>query len=170
MRVMGFDLGLNCGYAMLQPGERPVAGSFRINRSARDLGHIKIDFEQCAEHLIGRFNPDVIVRATRFINPKSNPIAIGPYFGLSMVLDAMAVSRHIEPVEIDEQGARKTFLGGIPRGSKAIKDRVIAECAARGWPSKDSHTCDAIVVALKILAQRDRKSALAMTPLFGDRA
>ncbi len=166
MKVIAFDLGLNVGWALLEDGKRPLAGSFTIPHGAHNLGGIAIYFEQRVSVLLGEHRPDVVARAARFTNRYSNAVAIGPYFGLSMVLDAMAQKRLMRDVEVAESAARKSFLGKIPRKSKAIKKSVIAGCIERGWPAKDDHCCDAQVIAAHVLAILSPKSAHETTPLF----
>ena len=164
--ILAVDLGLQIGLAILEPGARPRVAYFRIPHSARDLGLIAIYFEEKMEGIIGRTKPDVIVRATRFINRQSNPLCISPYFGLSMVLDAMAIRRHIKSMEVSEQDARKAFLGNIPRGSKAIKRAIRAACLQMNYPVHDEHSCDAIVVGVHTLSILVPEIAHTMTPLF----
>jgi hypothetical protein len=166
LRVLAFDLGLNVGWALIEAGQRPVVGGFKIPYRAYQLGEIAIFFEARAAEIIGKKSPKVIARATRFINEKSNPLAIGPYYGLSMVLDAMAVRRRLRDVEIEESDARKAFLSTTPRKSKDIKAAVKRECEAREWPADDEHACDAIVVGLHVLNILEPGRGHETTPLF----
>lgn len=161
-----FDLGLNVGWAALESGKRPIAGSFRIQRRAQDLGGIAVDFEQRAAELFAEHRPDVVGRAARFINKFSNPVAIGPYFGLSMKLDEMAVRRRLPHYEVAEQDARKAFLDRVPRGSIAQKRAVIAACYQRGWWAADDHGCDAQCVGVHILGILEPERSHEATPLF----
>ncbi|MDE2470060.1 MAG: hypothetical protein KGL35_15275, partial [Bradyrhizobium sp.] len=97
-------------------------------------------------------------------------VSIGPLYGLSMLLDMMADDYRLPSYEVAESDARKAFLSAVPRKSKEIKAAVMSACALRGWPALDSHSCDAIVVALHVLAHLEPGTAVEATPLFqGDR-
>ena len=168
MRVLAVDLGIHTGLALAEPGVRPRISCFDIPYPARDLGSVGIYFEEKMSEKIARAKPDVIVRATRFINRHSQPIAIGPVFGLSMVLDVMAQRRRIEHCERAESDARKAFLGKVPRKSKDIKAAVRAACMQRQFPVHDQHSCDAIVMAVFELSLRVPSYAVSSTPLFAE--
>lgn len=163
---MTFDLGLNVGWSVLESGKTPIAGSFRIHRRAADLGGVGVDFEQRAAELFAQYKPEAVGRAARFINRFSQPVALGPVFGLSMVLDMMAMKRRLPHYEIAESDARKAFLGKIPKGSKAIKAAIIAECHSRGWWAADDHGCDAQCVGVHILSILEPERSHEATPLF----
>lgn len=169
IRLLAFDLGLNVGFALLAAGQRPQAGSFRINRRATDLGGIKVDFDERAEELFARFKPNAVARASRFVNRYSNPTAIGPYFGLSMVLDGMATVRGMKHYEVAESDARKAFCGHVPRGSKAQKRAVMTGCHQRGWWCADDHGCDAQCIGAHVLSFLVADLAHETTPLFTKR-
>lgn len=167
MIVLAFDLGLNVGWAILRSGtERPIARSFRIPYRATQLGEIAQHFEQEAAVVFAQAKPDLCVRAKRFVTHTSNPIAIGPYFGLSMVLDRMALERRVERDEIAEPEARNSFLGGVPRKSKTIKQALMLRCAQLGWPAQDDHVTDAICVGLHAWNLRNKTESYKSTPLF----
>ncbi len=164
--ILSWDLGLSVGYAIIKAGVPPVAGSFRIPFRAYQLGEIAVHFEQMASEIMVRSKPDVIVRATRFVGHKVNPTQIGPLFGLSMKLDEMALRRRLRCFEVYEAEARDAFLSKVPRGTKAIKRAVMDACAERGWPVKDDHSCDAIVVGIHTLSMLSPNTAHESTPLF----
>jgi hypothetical protein len=164
--VLACDLGLNVGLVLVEPNTRPRVHYFRIPYPARDLGRIAQFFVQKVRPIIKKYKPDHIVRATRFINKVSNPIAIGPYFGLSMRLDELAEDHHIDHFEVIEGQARAAFLGKVPRGSEAIKDAIRAACVQRNYPTHDEHTCDAIVVGTYALSILVPSHAVTSTPLF----
>jgi len=167
-RVLAADLGLNIGLGVVEPNVRPRVSFFNIPYPARDLGSIAVFFEEKMEVVIAKVKPDVIVRATRFINRRSNPIAIGPYFGLSMVLDAMAKRRHIDHFEVFEADARRAFLEKVPRNSKEIKNAIRAAMVQRNWPCHDEHSNDAVVVGTHALSILIPGYAVTSTPLFRD--
>lgn len=169
MKFMAFDLGLNVGYAIRQHDERPVAGSFRIPFRADQLGEIAQDFFTRAVPLIRHHKPDVLCRAMPIVNKRTLPYNIGPYYGLTMMLDWVAKREGIELQEFQEQDARGSFLGKVPRKSKDIKKAVIAECARRYWPAKDDHTCDAIVIALFAQTTHYPEGSIRSKPLFEER-
>lgn len=166
MRILAFDVGLTVGFALLESGKRPIAGSFRIRRQAGDLGGIAMDFEQTASELFAKFKPDAVGRAMWFFGRFSNPISLGPVCGLSMKVDEMAAKRRLPHYTIDEPDARKAFLGHVPRRSKAIKAAIIAECHSRGWWAADDHGCDAQCVGVHILSILEPERSHEATPLF----
>ena len=163
---MAADLGLNVGLGFLEPGVRPTVDYFRIPYPAVDLASIAIHFVEKMETIIAETRPDVIVRATRFVNRFSQPVAIGVYFGLSMRLDEMAGRRKIRHYEYSEQRARDAFLGSVPRGSKAQKRAVRAACVQRNWPAHDEHSCDALVIGSYALSVLEPNTAHKSTPLL----
>lgn len=165
MRVLAFDLGLNIGYALLHPGQsRPEVGHFRIQHRALDLGLVALAFNERAVPIMKEMAPDYVVRATRFISRTSTPVAIGPYYGLSMWLDAICERWKWRHGEISESDARKAFLGKLPR--KGVKDAVRLEFESRGWGYDNEHIRDAIVVGLHTLEILQPRSTLTKTPLF----
>lgn len=166
MRVLAADLGLHVGLALIEPNCRPRISYFEIPFPARCLGKVARCFVAKMGPIIDKVKPDHIVRATRFIGKHSQPIAIGPVYGLSMRLDEMADELGIDYFEVVESDARKAFLGKVPRKSKEIKAAIRASCVQRNWPAHDEHSCDAIVVGTHALSILEPAHAVSSTPLF----
>lgn len=166
MKVLPFDLGLNVGWAALERGERPRAGSRRLAGNSGKLGMVIADFHQFAGAVIDAEKPDVIGYASKFVGRMASPASIGPLFGLIAHLEWLAHVRGIRCVEVDEGRARKAFLGAVPGGRKNIKSACMAACRNRNWPAQDDHVADALVVGDFILAILEPENAHAGDPLF----
>lgn len=166
LRVLAIDAGLTAGWGAVGAGRPPQSGSYRFEGGSRAMGKVGRAFDHFVRQLILREKPAVLAFAAPFVGRFASPDSIRPLMSMCTLLEMIGDELRLKCVEIDEPAARRAFLTKVPRCSKEIKIAVMEACFVRGWPAKDNHSADALVVASWALELLSPKEAHATTPLF----
>lgn len=147
--VLAVDCGFTTGWGAISDDAPPRAGSFGIAGDSGRMGVALLSFVEKMIPVIKAIAPDFVVSAAPFISRLANPVQIRPIMAFPSRLQEMCQVCSIPYREFAEGDARVFFLrpGKVPRKSKDIKLAVKQGCANRGWPARDSHSCDALCVA-----------------------
>lgn len=167
MRVLGADLGRNCGHGFLAPGI-VRSGSRELFKKWSPFGDALLILEAHLQGLIDKFKPDILGVARPFTRRGDTPMNLLPMYGGFAIMHRLAATNHL-PIEIiQESDARLMMLGkgNMPNKSAALKLAINRACKARNWPACNEEASDALCIAAAVLEKRQPSRAHQTTPLF----
>lgn len=141
--ILALDLAQNLGWAAGTKAGRPACGTFRLAGEVTDPGAGFSAACDVIADLITTHQPKAIV-AERAVPPhKQTHADIGYWLiGLVAVAQLVAWKRDVPIRLIGAATARAQVIGN----GHAKKDEVISWAIQQGWPARDDHQADALLL------------------------
>lgn len=175
MRLIAVDVGLTCGFAVVEAGVPPITGSRKIPGNSSDLLGIACSrFGHLIKDLAEEYHPDALVLCRPFASLKFGIAPTRLLFGLFGMAHAVCYSRGLPIYELDESRVRDAFgVKPAPRSvrnpekrRRILKANVLQACTDRRWYVTDDHAGDAMLAGAYQLGALDQNSAILSQPLF----
>jgi hypothetical protein len=168
--VLALDLASVSGWAVGEPGGKPIHGSHRFASIGASHEAIFAGAVRWINLLLNEHEPDLVVweaPLAGFKGGKTTNDVTTVLFGLPAVIGAIVYIRGVYDIrKADTAAVRHHFIGCNPKRAKA-KPMVVRQCFAMGWEVEDDNEADALAVWSYMCALLNPRLALAPTPLFG---
>jgi hypothetical protein len=168
--VLALDLASVSGWAVGEPGAKPLHGSIRFASKGASHEAIFSSAMQWAEKKIVFHRPSLIVweaPLAGFKGGRTTNDVTTILFGLPAVVGAIAYQRGVYDIrKADTRDVRNHFIGCNPKRAKA-KPLVMQKCRAMGWEVEDDNEADALATWSYMCALIEPRLAIRPTPLFG---
>lgn len=168
--VLALDLALVTGWAVGQPGGKPMSGTVRFGSPQSSHEAAFAAALTWAAGKIREYQPTLIIweapMSTLFNRGNTTNNTTTLLYGLPAVIGAASHLLGIYDVRKAETRAiRNHFIGCNPKRAKA-KPMVMRQCRVMGWPVDDDNEADALATWSYMCALLDPRLAIAPTPLF----
>jgi hypothetical protein len=168
--VLALDLASVSGWAVGEPGGKPVHGSIRFARPGASHEAIFAGAIKWINSVLNEYEPTIVVWEAPLAGFKGGKTTVDVttiLFGLPAVIGAVVYLRGIYDIrKAETRDVRHHFIGSNPKRARA-KPLVMRQCRAMGWAVKDDNEADALATWSYMCSLLDPKLAIAPTPLFG---
>lgn len=173
MIILALDLASVTGWAVGEPGGKPVHGSIRFASAGASHEAIFAEAMVWIVQVYEEYEPKTVVwespMPTSFNRGRTNINTTTILFGLPAIIGSVAYLRGMYDIrKADTKDVRMHFIGCNPKRAKA-KPLVMRQCRAMGWEVIDDNEADALATWHYMSSLLEPKLAMAPTPLFGQR-
>ena len=167
--VLALDLAFVSGWAVGEPGGKPLHGSIRFANKGASHEAIFAKAMAWADEIVAMCKPRIIVweapMPTSFKTSNVNTTTL--LYGLPAIVGVVAYRHGIYDIrKANTSDVRNHFIGCNPKRAKA-KGMVVRQCYAMGWKVTDDNEADALAILSFMCSLLDPSLALAPTALFG---
>jgi hypothetical protein len=167
--VLALDLASVSGWAVGEPGGKPVHGSNRFARPRASHEAIFAGAVKWINGILNEYEPAMVVweaPLAGFKGGKTTDDVTTILFGLPAVIGAVVYLRGVYDIrKADTRDVRNHFIGSNPKRAKA-KPMVMRQCRAMGWNVADDNEADALATWSYMCSLIEPRLAIAPTPLF----
>src|SRR5579864_7006457 len=165
--VLALDLASVSGWAVGEPGSKPLHGSIRFATKGASHEAIFANAFRWMNGMLLAHAPKLVVweapMPTSFKTSNVNTTTL--LYGLPAVIGAAAYLRGGYDIrKANTSDVRNHFIGSNPKRAKA-KGLVIRQCCAMGWNCSDDNEADALATWSYMCSLLDPRLALAPTAL-----
>lgn len=170
LKVLGFDVGFNLGWGVVQHDGPVSSGTIKIPGSVINFGLSMFEAEKEIRQVVARVVPRLIIVAEPWVqhSPPPTATALRPIMAFEGLVEKIGYEAGIEVIEENEARVRGYFK--IPSRPHIKKNVAVAQyCAAMGWPADSEHSGDALVMAAYGLGLRVPDRQHELLPMFRKR-
>lgn len=155
MRILALDLATRLGWACGSLDPTPTSyGVFVLPKTKEDLGRFAQAYRDWFTAALDELEPTEVIYESPFLPKTTGVTTVRKLSGLTFVTELITSDRKIPVREANNWDVRDHFVGArmaprsIPQDQrrKWIKDKVMAECARRGFRVAGDDDADALAL------------------------